>query len=180
MDCERCGNHEAEARYVEVQDGQKRSRWLCPECARAEGLQAPGPVAPLEKGGGLNVFLEPETPEPAEPAAAPCPQCGTGIDRLHDLGLLGCPRCYAHFRVQLSPLLRRYHGATVHLGKAPRARGPQAALRLEIAQVRSALESAVAMEDFEQAATLRDRIAALQASLDEAAEPASEAPREEG
>ncbi len=180
MDCERCGKHEAEARYVEVQDGQKRSRWLCPECAQAEGLHAPAPVAPLEKSGGLNVFLEPDTAEPADAPVEPCPQCGTGIDRLHDLGLLGCPRCYAHFRVQLSPLLRRYHGAAVHLGKAPRARGPQAALRLEIAQVRSALESAVAVEDFEQAAALRDRITALQASLDEAGEAAAESSREDG
>ena len=50
-------------------------------------------------------------------------------------------------------------------GKAPGARGPQAALRLEIRQLRSNLEAAVGSEDYEEAARLRDRIAGLQERL---------------
>ncbi|MDD5718691.1 MAG: UvrB/UvrC motif-containing protein, partial [Candidatus Krumholzibacteria bacterium] len=62
-------------------------------------------------------------------------------------------------------LLNRYHRTAVHLGKAPRARGPRAALRLELARLRSALEAAIASEDFEDAARLRDLIAEHQTRL---------------
>jgi protein arginine kinase activator len=162
MNCERCGQREAAVKYIEVEEGVKRSRWLCEVCATEEGAQAPppGPV-PDDVAASLQVFMSGE----GEPPVEPCPLCGVEIQQLHDQGLLGCPHCYAHFRDQVLPLLRRYHGATVHLGKAPGARGPRAALRLEIRQLRSSLEEAVAAESFEQAAVLRDRISELQEAL---------------
>lgn len=159
MKCERCNRREAAVKYIEVEEGVKRSRWLCEECAAAEGAQPP-PVD-SEVGAGLQVFLTGEE----GPTVAPCEVCGAQLQQLHDLGLLGCPQCYVQFREQLMPLLRRYHRASVHLGKSPGARGPRAVLRLEIRQLRSTLEAAVASEDYEEAARLRDRIAALQEQL---------------
>ena len=159
MKCERCNRREAAVKYIEVEEGVKRSRWLCEECAAEEGAQPP---APADEGtAGLDVFLAAEE----EPVVPPCERCGAELQQLHDHGMLGCPHCYVHFREQLVPLLRRYHRASVHLGKSPGARGPRAALRLEIRQLRSSLEDAVAREDFEEAATLRDRIAGLQDEL---------------
>ena len=165
MKCERCGQREAAVKYIEVEEGVKRSRWLCEVCAAEEGAQPPPMPTVDDAAASIQVFLGAE----AEPAQGPCGECGAEIQQLHDHGLLGCPHCYTHFREQLLPLLRRYHGATVHLGKAPGERGPRAALRLEIRQLRSALETAVAVEDFETAADLRDHITALQADLAAAA-----------
>ena len=162
MKCERCGQREAAIKYIEVEEGVKSSRWLCETCAADEGAQAPPPLpAGDDAAASIQVFLGSE----ADPAPEPCSECGAEIQQLHDNGLLGCPRCYVHFREQLLPLLRRYHGATVHLGKAPGARGPRAAMRLEIRQLRSNLETAVAAEDFETAADLRDQITRLHADL---------------
>ena len=162
MKCERCHQREAAIKYIEVEEGVKRSRWLCEDCAAEEGAQPP-PLMPAvdSAAAGIQVFLSSEV----DPAPGPCDQCGAEIQQLHDHGLLGCPHCYVHFREQILPLLRRYHGATVHLGKAPGARGPRAAMRLEIRQLRSNLETAVAAEDFEVAAGLRDQITRLQADL---------------
>ncbi len=159
MKCERCNDRPAAVKYIEVEEGVKRSRWLCEECAAEEGAQPP-PVGD-GVGASLDVFLGGED----EPTVPPCERCGAELQLLHEHGMLGCPHCYVHFREQLVPLLRRYHRASVHLGKSPGARGPRAALRLEIRQLRSTLEAAVAVEDFEQAATLRDRITTLQDQL---------------
>lgn len=171
MKCERCGQREAQVKYIEVEEGVKRTRWLCAVCAAEEGAAQPKATGdPVD--ADLPAFLGVvPTPSAAETPPPPCPACGVALDQLQETGLLGCPRCYEHFRVQLLPLLRRYHRAGVHLGKAPRARGPRAALRLEIGQLRSALEAAVAAEDFEEAARLRDLIAQRQAALARAADP---------
>lgn len=171
MNCERCGQREAAIKYIEVEDGVKRSRWLCEVCAAEEGAQAPLPLPAVDDAAAsIQAFLSGET----DPAPGPCSECGAEIQQLHDHGLLGCPHCYVHFREQLLPLLRRYHGATVHLGKAPGARGPRAAMRLEIRQLRSNLETAVADENFEAAAGLRDQITKLHADLAAAADPEPE------
>jgi protein arginine kinase activator len=165
MKCERCGRHEAAVKYIEVEEGVKRSRWLCEDCAAEEGAQAPASDEVVSSH--LQAFLgESETAgDEAPQTAQACPACGAELSQLHDVGRLGCPHCYQHFREELLPVLRRYHRATVHLGKAPRAHGPRAVLRREIGQLRSALETAVASENYEEAARLRDLIAARQNSL---------------
>lgn len=178
MKCERCRRRDAVVKYIEVEEGVKRTRWLCEPCAAEEGAHYPGEGAG-QSGPDLQVFLDAESPGAAEPEpeATPCPSCGTEFAALHNQGLLGCADCYDHFEERLQPLLRRYHRAVIHLGKAPGARGPRAALWLEIAQLRSRLEKAVAEEDFEDAAGLRDRITVLRDQLSkESGRPDPEAP----
>jgi protein arginine kinase activator len=69
-------------------------------------------------------------------------------------GRLGCPRDYEVFARGLLPLLQRAHGATRHVGKAAR-RSPSASRRLLL---RAQLRRAIAREDFELAARLRDQL----------------------
>ncbi|MEE4298178.1 MAG: UvrB/UvrC motif-containing protein [Pseudomonadales bacterium] len=161
MNCERCGRRPASVKYIEIEDGVKRSRWLCEVCAAEEGAQAP----PEPSAGGaadLPVFMDAkENDDTDREPDTPCPRCGTVFEDLQGQGLLGCPECYEHFQSQLESLLLRFHRAATHVGKAPRARGVRAELRLEIAQLRARLEEAVGAEDFETAAHLRDEIAAL-------------------
>jgi len=54
----------------------------------------------------------------------------------------------------LSPLVQRAHGATRHVGKVARRR-PTADQRLRL---RTQLREAIAREDYEQAARLRDQL----------------------
>jgi protein arginine kinase activator len=171
MQCERCNEHPAKVKFIEIEGGVKRSRWLCEACAAAEGAAQPTPTPPaVSLDASLQAFLGGVAPPvDDQPATAPCPACGITLQQLRETGLLGCSRCYPHFRTYLLPLLNRYHRTATHLGKAPRARGPRAARRLELARLRSALEAAVAAEDFEEAARLRDLIAEQQAQLDAAA-----------
>jgi protein arginine kinase activator len=53
--------------------------------------------------------------------ATQCPTCGTTYAQFRHDGLLGCADCYATFEGQLGPLLERAHeGGTHHVGKIPR------------------------------------------------------------
>ncbi len=175
--CERCGQREAVVNYIDIEDGVKHSQWLCEDCASDVGLDLPGHEAddlPPTKSSGFEVFLSDMVAGGGEDAAeetpAPdlaCPVCRYTFKQLQETGLLGCPECYLVFREHLLPILRRYHRATTHLGKAPRARGPRAERRLEIARLRNALEAAVAAENYEEAARLRDRIHEREADRDD-------------
>jgi protein arginine kinase activator len=168
MNCDRCGQREAVINYIDIEAGIKKAQWLCEECAADVGLQLPGHDPSAELGttaAGLHGFLGNSlspTPEAGEDAPPPpelaCPACGYTYEQLKDTGLLGCPECYVVFRQHLLPVLRRYHRATTHIGKAPRLRGPRAELRLELARLRHSLEAAVGREDYEEAARLRDFI----------------------
>lgn len=177
MMCERCGQREAVVNYIDIEDGVKHTQWLCESCAGDIGLDLPGQDAddlPAASSSELGIFLgdvvgaeADASAEATAPVHLVCPACGYSFKQLQESGLLGCPECYPVFREYLLPILRRYHRATTHLGKAPRARGPRAERRLEIARLRNALETAVAAEDYEEAARLRDLIRERESTREE-------------
>jgi protein arginine kinase activator len=91
-----------------------------------------------------------------ELAELSCPECGTKFMEARASGRLGCPVDYDLFRKGLLPLISRQHGATRHVGKAPR-RGKTAADRPRL-RARAELRDAIALEDYERAARLRDQL----------------------
>ena len=83
-----------------------------------------------------------------------CGHCGIKFMEFRAGGRLGCPQDYRVFSAGLLPLVQRYHGATRHVGKAARLQeGAGHRLRL-----RTQLREAIAREDYEQAARLRDQL----------------------
>jgi protein arginine kinase activator len=164
MKCHICGKNEASIHYLEIVDGHKSSQWICTECAEREGISPPT-VEPLSHGG-LEAFLggmlstaaaEPRAREPQQEGPT-CDVCGYPYSQFREKWLLGCPACYSAFRQELLPVLRRYHGDVRHVGKVPLSRGPQAALRREVARLKSLLQQAIDQESYEEAARLRDAI----------------------
>lgn len=121
--------------------------------------------------------------------ATQCPTCGTTYAQFRHDGLLGCADCYATFEVQLGPLLERAHeGGTHHVGKIPRRVSapplglPQGRMARPVAEpvpaasareeaekerkrraevLRRRLAEAVAAEQYETAAKLRDELRQL-------------------
>lgn len=163
MKCHVCGEREATVHYIEIIEGHKTSQWLCQECADREGITQ-GDVTQLAHGA-LDAFLgemlkvtPQERAREREAGGPACPSCGYELRLVQDGGMLGCPECYRAFHRQLLPMLQRYHGADTHAGKLPRAHGPLAAARREIAQLKVLLDQAVGLESYEEAARLRDEI----------------------
>ncbi len=71
-------------------------------------------------------------------------------------GRLGCPHDYEVFRIGLEPLLQRIHRAARHCGKRPHHRAVNAATEAELLELRRRLREAVEIENYEEAARLRD------------------------
>ncbi|MGH7590909.1 MAG: UvrB/UvrC motif-containing protein, partial [Gemmatimonadales bacterium] len=99
---------------------------------------------------------------PADENSERCPGCGAGFDDFRKTGRLGCATCYATFSGPLRELMRRLHGASAHAGERYRSTdpvaggAPAAAETVEGLQVQ--LREAIAAEDFELAAQLRDAL----------------------
>ncbi len=143
-----------------VVNGHQSSHYYCKSCAAEKGIGASG--APLAFDiGEMLAQLGGEEAGAADRAEA-CGFCGLAHADFKKTGRLGCPECYACFEVKLRQLLGRIHGSSQHTGKVYLPPGPAAddADRLQV--LRGRLERAVAAEDFERAATLRDTIRALE------------------
>lgn len=156
MKCHRCAMREASVHWLEISGETRLSVWLCADCAAAgerEPAAARGPE-PLVSflGRGLGTVGGTVTA---------CTGCGTTLEDLRRDNRLGCARCYTTFRAALLPLLARFHRHVSHVGKVPGAGRPASRLA-EITRLRLGLTKAVASEDFERAALLRDRLRALE------------------
>ncbi len=158
MDCDHCGDREAEITLTEIENDEMRTVHLCSSCAVAKGVggseSAEPPIADLlaHLGEGGHEAALSEVKEA-------CPYCGTTAQGFRKTGRLGCSQCYAHFAVQLRGLLRRVHGASQHMGKVyVSASAAPDDKQARLVTLKRRLERAVEIEDFEAAADLRDQI----------------------
>ncbi len=150
MKCQSCGRP-ATVTVTNILNKQKRELHLCEDCAREQHhLLDDGPALNLQALVQLIMGM----PAAADPAGLTCPTCGLKYAAFRADGRLGCPDDYDAFRPALEPLLDRIHRGTRHRGKAPKA----ALRRAELGALRDLLKAAVAVEDYEEAARLRDRI----------------------
>lgn len=91
-----------------------------------------------------------------------CPHCGISFHEFREKGRFGCPGDYDAFREQLVPLVENIHDATRHAGKVPAgAADGETSRQFRLIKLRKELGEAVAAEEYEKAAALRDEIGAL-------------------
>lgn len=154
MICQRCKN-EASVHLTERVEGERRELHLCTRCARKAGLPSPETPPKLALDAVVESLIVAHVGElVGELAELTCPDCGIKFMEFRAGGRLGCPQDYRLFGHGLLPLVQRIHGATRHVGKAARPR-PGATQRLRL---RSQLREAVAHEDYEAAARIRDAL----------------------
>ena len=110
-------------------------------------------------GGEGNRVAEPES-------AVECPVCGITFAKFRETGRLGCPNDYEVFRAELKPLLENIHGNLRHVGKVPKRLPVDTRRQTELIKLRQEIQQAVAIEDYERAAQLRDQIDSLEKGRD--------------
>ena len=156
MTCERC-DADATVHLTDSVDGRRIETHLCLDCARAAGVVLPEKPPRLGLDKVVQQLIVANVGElVGELAELACPDCGVRFMEFRTSGRLGCPNDYQVFRKGLLPLLARSQPATRHVGKAPR-RDAAPADRDRL-QLRSRFRAAIAREDYEQAATLRDQL----------------------
>jgi protein arginine kinase activator len=149
--CDKC-DKPATNKSVVIIKGQKIPKNLCDEHqAQEEGI-AHKPINEL-----VTNMVKQQSGATATDLT--CAECGMTFTQFREHSLLGCPACYATFEAPLMPLLERAHeGGTHHVGKVPRRAGASEQKQVQLLRLRKTLSVAVANEDFETAAKLRDQI----------------------
>ncbi len=155
--CDKC-NRPATYHSVEIQKGQKIEMHLCDLHTAEAGLAGKGSHENISQL--LTNFVKLQTGGVGLATTdVRCEECGLTFSKFREQSLLGCPSCYKAFEGPLSPLLERAHeGGTHHVGKAPRRAGTGEHRQLLLGRLRRRLDEAVAAEDYELAARLRDDI----------------------
>ena len=163
MVCDSCGHKQATVHLTEIINDQAKELHLCEECAREKG-------ALMGQQFGLADLLAGLVDIGAEPIVgrekgAKCPNCKMTYSDFKKYGRLGCGDCYTTFKDSLIHFLKKIHGSNQHVGKVP-TKGPKdVKARTEIQEMQMRLQKAIEMEEFEEAARLRDEIKNLEKKL---------------
>ena len=146
--CDKCKTKEAVIHRIVITNGKKHAQHFCSECASQSGVM---------------VFKLPTFAELADDAnstnaafAKKC-VCGHTFGQFKRTGVLGCAECYKTFESELAPVI-----SSAQLGRSQHQnRSLKNDTHDDIASLQKKLDEAVAAEEHEEAAVLRDRIRAL-------------------
>lgn len=179
MLCQNCGKNEANIRYTQIINGDKKEIALCSKCAKKLG------VDDLELPINFNSFLGDFFNDYAETEFLPmlqtnelkCKTCGMTYDEFINTGVFGCSDCYDVFSSPIDSLLKNLHGTSKHVGRLPNGK----AEKIEVdkdnkdnksnkvnnvennkenkkKKLENDLEKAIKEERYEDAAKIRDEI----------------------
>ncbi len=170
MICEKCGKNIATTHIETYRNGKLTKRDLCSKCAAEENVSA---NFQMGLGGLLGSIFGDGILEPAVADGAVCPTCGMKFVEIARTGKVGCADCYQAFYDRLLPTIHKIHGKTTHQGKKPGV-ASQTTVEADAkvkqpdrtAELRQQLKEAVAAEEFEKAASLRDAIKKLEGGKD--------------
>lgn len=157
MKCDHC-QKTATVHLIEIVDGKKLEKHLCEEHASQAGVTIKSTNAPINEL--LEKFvLKHSGATSGNEVQLVCENCGLSYEGFRKRGLLGCPACYEAFKPALRTLLAKAHeGADHHIGKVPRSGGADLLRQQRLMQLRRDLDRAVAAEQYETAARLRDEV----------------------
>jgi len=140
-------------------NGMKVEMHLCTACSMAL-VETPINFENLLQGvmnsilSVSNAKANAKTPAPA----MKCETCGMTGEQFKANGKLGCAACYRTFSKELEAVLKNVQGSVRHEGKFPKRSGLSLRKVREADRLRVLLRKAVDAENFEEAASLRDRI----------------------
>ncbi|MCI0745093.1 MAG: UvrB/UvrC motif-containing protein [Verrucomicrobia subdivision 3 bacterium] len=156
MQCCVCKEREAKVHLTQIVGEKMQKVDLCEECAKQKGVTDPSgfQLADLLLGLGASQEME----QAAGGVDLKCPHCGFTQADFKKAGRLGCSECYNTFAEGLEGLLKSMHKGVKHVGKSPQSLQQSRDLSEKLKSLQKKLDKAVAEEDFELAAVVRDEI----------------------
>ena len=163
MKCECCHEADATIHLTQVIDGNIKKLNLCQDCAQKSGIDLNSPISITDVLLGLGT-QSPEDLSMASDFDLSCSRCQMTRTEFKKRARLGCPECYNAFLGELNALTKAMHHSGQHVGKIPARQGNEARLTAQIGSLQKEIETAIAKEQYEVAANLRDKIKALKES----------------
>lgn len=183
MLCEKCQKNVATFHYTEVVNGVKNEHHLCSSCAANTDVSYYSSIfdndmhfTKLLSGllGAQGFLSDNGNDDPAVNVA--CPKCGMTYGEFIASSRFGCSECYDVFGPLIAGTIKKIQGSDRHTGKKPMLYKMQEQKQIqpegtagvdehdiakEIDFMTKKLKEAVAVEDYAEAARLRDAIAEL-------------------
>lgn len=161
MLCSHCHERSASVHFTIIINGSKTEIHLCDSCAHeSAGMdfsQDDGFILDSLLTGMFSEKLSLHELCHAEEDAIICPVCGSSLHDIALSGRIGCSECFNVFSSSLKEIIRNIQGTSEFDGKRPSVSGVTGWCQ-EVALLKKELEKAVRVENYEQAAVLRDRI----------------------
>lgn len=161
MKCDSCQTEGASVFFSQLIEGKLKKVNLCKACAENKGVTDPTGFALADMLQGMG--QETVTEKRVAPGERVCDACGFTQSDFKKTGRFGCAHCYEVFSEGLENLLEAMHKKTQHRGKVPTRHMASRARHERLGELRTRLEAAVASEDYEAAARLRDDISQIEA-----------------
>ena len=159
MVCDVCHKNNATVHLTEIINDKVVEMHICQFCAQAKADEL---NKHLNISGFLGSLADMVGGLPQERRLLRCPSCGLSYEDFKKKGRLGCGKCYETFRRSLLPLLKKIHSATTHVGKTPASLEKRASSQLKTEELYQRLRRTIQLEEYEEAAKLRDQIKELE------------------
>jgi len=176
MLCDLCKKNNASVHLVKIVDGKTERISLCIDCFKnlamfsAEGFLDEIPkilkkvfesdIKMGDKNDTEKLFSEIDNDKDKK-----CPFCGSDLNSIKNTGRFGCEYCYREFKNIIKPIIKALHGSTKHVGNVPIISGDEIKIEKEIRDLENRLRDEIFVENFEEAAKLRDTIKKLRGRL---------------
>ncbi len=90
-----------------------------------------------------------------------CENCGMSFSEYRQSGIVGCSNCYDTFRNEIKNYFKSINKVPKHIGNIPQNANKNLKNKREISQLESELEILISLEEYENAAIVRDKIKLL-------------------
>ena len=164
MICDLCKKNEATVHITKILNGDKKELNLCEKCAKEKGeitFYSPIDISSsftfqnilsgiMEHMGNIE--------KSSKNLHGYCENCGTTYSEFKQRGLAGCSECYKSLGETINPIIKRVQGNLEHTGKIPNKLGKNIIEKKKLLKLKEDLQKAVAVEEYEKAAEIRDLI----------------------
>ena len=183
MLCDKCNKNEANVKYTEIINGEKKEMMLCEECSHKLGLDNVSFNMPIDFSSFFGGLLEDEMYNEQEfmplfqkVKELKCDNCNMTYDEFVNQGKFGCPECYKVFSGKIDNILNRLHGSNKYLGRKAlqsnvdknteknkdsikeETKRTENSENSKLEKLQKDLKKAISEERYEDAAKIRDEI----------------------
>lgn len=159
MDCDFCSS-KATVFLQQLVEGEIKKLRLCEKCANEKGVTDPTGFSLADAVLGDDPVEGSEELVVAEGAedGPECANCGFTFAKFQQVGRLGCSDCYVTFRDDVVRRLKGMHKGVTHVGRVPEGLMAAYERQQRLDRLNERLAEAIASENYEEAAGLRDEI----------------------
>ena len=161
MNCDVCKTNQATVFLTQIVEGKMQKVNLCEACSKEKGVSDPTGFALADLLLGLGAAQEMERGGTVQK----CAVCGFSQADFKKTGRLGCGVCYKTFAEGLATLLKGMHKGITHIGKSPARLLRTMERETHLKTLQKDLRKAVADENYESAAEIRDKIRHMDVSV---------------